>query len=154
MREYETIYILKPDLPKDEVKKVEDKVDRVFKENNSTLVLKKDWGKRKLAYRIQKHPYGQYFYYNYHDEGQCVAPLEHILKIDENVIRFLTVKLSDDIDHAKQIKKITDVEAGGFVSDEGRPPRDRRFSGPRDQGSYGGSRDFSDNGGSELDSDE
>lgn len=92
-REYETVYVLKPDLPAARLTRVQEKVNKIITENGGEIILEKDWGKRKLAYKIAKGQFGHYFFYNYKGTGAFINDLERTLKYEEDVIRFLTVKL-------------------------------------------------------------
>ncbi|HBF12713.1 MAG TPA: 30S ribosomal protein S6 [Deltaproteobacteria bacterium] len=128
MNEYETIYIVKPDLSPDGLTKVKDKMTRIFGEHKASLLVEKDWGKRKLAYRLGKHNFGQYFYFNYQAPGSIVTDLERMLKFEEDVMRFLTVKLDENI-HLKtesKLKKVTQAEDFKIVVDDARPVRHYR----------------------------
>ena len=93
MAEYETVCILKPDLAAGRIDKVKDKVHKVFADAKGEILLENDWGKRKLAYRMEKCLHGQYLYFNYKVDGSAIAELERILKYEEEIIRFLTVKI-------------------------------------------------------------
>ncbi len=95
MREYETVYILKPDLPSDRTEKIADKVSRILKEGKAELLGQKDWGKRKLAYPFRSCSSGHYFYFNYLGDGRLITDLERTLKYEEEVVRFLTVKVGE-----------------------------------------------------------
>ena len=92
MQEYETIYVLQPDLPNARQSKVLEKVSKILKDNKAKVLEQKDWGKRKLAYPIRKFEHGQYIYFNYSGEGTFIPDLERTLKLEESVLRFLTVK--------------------------------------------------------------
>lgn len=95
MREYETVYILKSDLPSERTEKVADKVGKILKEGKAELLAQKDWGKRRLAYPIGAQSYGHYFYFNYLGDGRFITDLERTLKYEEEVVRFLTVKVGE-----------------------------------------------------------
>lgn len=112
IHEYETVCILKPDLPGETKEKIKAKWDKVFSGFQTNLLAEKDWGRRQLSYPIQKINYGQYFYFNYQAEPSIVAELERTFKYEENIIRFLTVKLIDDVESGKvkDLKKITEIE--------------------------------------------
>jgi small subunit ribosomal protein S6 len=56
-----------------------------------------DWGKRKLAYRVEKATHGHYFYLQFLDPGQSISEIERILRNDDRVLKFLTVKLREKI---------------------------------------------------------
>lgn len=110
MREYETVYILKPDLSADRWKKVSDRIEKIFSDTNSEMIEKKDWGKKKLAYRIGSDFYGHYFYVNFKTESNPIPELERTLRYEEEVIRFLTVRLEAHDAKDGKPKKMTHVE--------------------------------------------
>lgn len=96
--EYETIYILKPELPIDTVDKTADKVNGIIGKFDGEVLLQDDWGKRKLAYPIKKNARGHYVYFNYVGTSNLVGELERQLRIDDNLLRFLTVRVGEDVD--------------------------------------------------------
>ena len=96
-REYETIYILKPELPIDTVDKTADKVNGIIGKFDGEVLLQDDWGKRKLAYPIKKNARGHYVYFNYVGTSNLVGELERQLRIDDNLLRFLTVRVGEDV---------------------------------------------------------
>jgi len=96
--EYETIYILKPEVPEDIVRTLNEKVDGIIGRYEGHILIRDDWGKRKFAYPIQKNSKGHYLYVNYLGPSDLVLEVERNLRIEENLLRFLTVKLSEDVD--------------------------------------------------------
>ena len=97
MREYETIYVLKPDLPAEQFIKIKEKVEETLKKGEGHIISHTDWGKRRLAYQVDKFRFAQYIYLQYLDQGGSVSELERILKYDDSVLKFLTVKLNDKV---------------------------------------------------------
>lgn len=95
MRTYETIFILDPDLSDEDTEKSLTKIQETITSQNGTIALTERWGKRKLAYRVRKKTKGNYFRLVYYAEGSLVAALERILRITEEVYKFITVKLAD-----------------------------------------------------------
>ncbi len=91
-REYETVYILRPDLTDEMEKRIQDKIAETVSRFQGKLESVKDLGKKPLAYRIAKHMKGHYVQMNYWGTGQVVEELERHLRLSEDVIRFLTVK--------------------------------------------------------------
>lgn len=96
MRKYETIFILQPDLSEDDVKIVTDKVNEVVASFKGEFHRLDDWGARKLAYPIRKYPRGRYFYLRCNGGSALVAELERRLRLDERVLRYLTVNITDE----------------------------------------------------------
>jgi len=100
LTEYETIYILKPDLTEDAIKGVSEKVTGIVNQFEGTLLDEDDWGKRKLAYPISRNSRGHYVRFHYVGPTALIAELERQLRYDESLIRFLTVKMNYDVDVA------------------------------------------------------
>jgi small subunit ribosomal protein S6 len=96
VRKYETIYIVKPDLAEDELKALTDKVQDVIAGNGGDLKRLEDWGVRKLAYVIKKSPRGRYVYLRYDGVETLVAELERRLRLDDRILRYLTVKIEKE----------------------------------------------------------
>ena len=96
MRKYETIFILQPDLSEDDMKIVIDKVQDVVSSYKGDFHRLDDWGARKLAYPIRKFPRGRYYYLRFDGGAALVAELERRLRLDEKVLRFLSVNITDE----------------------------------------------------------
>lgn len=98
MAEYETIYVLKPDLSEASVETLREKFVRQVEENGGRLKAHEVWGRRRLAYPISGEREGLYVRMVYEmnaDNGPAAAlrRLEETLRISEGVLRFLSVKL-------------------------------------------------------------
>lgn len=92
-QEYETTFILTPDLSGDEHKETVEKFVNMIKENNGAIHNVEHWGMRKLAYPIAKRTNGYYAYIEFRTYGDFIPKLEQSYRYDEKVIRYLTVKL-------------------------------------------------------------
>jgi len=99
-REYETIYILRPDVDADRQEKVVDRAKDVIARLDGTLTKLDNWGKRKLAYPIHKNSRGIFVYLKYVGFSDLVAELERNLRLIDEVVRFQTVLLEEDVDPA------------------------------------------------------
>lgn len=99
-REYETIYILRPDVDHDAAEKIVGRARDVVQRLGGTLTKLDNWGKRRLAYPIQKNSRGLFVYLKYVGFSDLVAELERNLRLLDEVMRFQTVLLREDIDPA------------------------------------------------------
>ena len=99
-REYETIYILRPDVGNDAAEKIVERAKDVIARLGGTLTKLDNWGKRKLAYPIHKNTRGIFVYLKYVGFNDLVAELERNLRLLDEVVRFQTVLLDEDIDPA------------------------------------------------------
>lgn len=95
MRRYETIVILKPSLGEAENQLIIDRATATIKEFEGSIVKIDQWGLRKTAYPIQKETQGYYVYMEYAGMPAAVSEMERVFLIDDNVLKFLTVKLQD-----------------------------------------------------------
>ncbi len=99
-REYETIYILKSGVDADTADKVQTRVTEVIDREQGKLVRVEAWGRRKLAYPVAKEKRGVYIYVKYLGRGGLVAELERNLKLNDSVIKYQTILLTDSVDAA------------------------------------------------------
>ncbi len=98
MRHYETLYIISAELADEEIQQKAAEYEGVLTERGAQMVKVDHWGRRKLAYPIKKQPKGYYVLMEYGAEPAAVAELERRFKIDEAILRYLTVKLKDKFD--------------------------------------------------------
>ena len=96
LREYEVIYILRADVSKDTSEKVATRVEDVVTREGGKLTRVENWGRRLLAYEIGSNKRGVYVYVSYLGNGALVAELERNFRLIDEVIRFQTVKVSDE----------------------------------------------------------
>ncbi len=95
-REYETIYVLRPDAGREASENISSRVLDVISKQHGALTKVENWGYRKLAYPVKKHGRGVYVYLKYVGDGDLVTELERNLRLQDAVLKFQTVKLSDD----------------------------------------------------------
>ncbi len=94
MRHYELVFVLKPTLSDEEIKSSVESIKQLISQNQGEIYNEENWGRKNLAYPIQKFNSGYYFLLNYKTENNKLpALLEYNLRINENVIRFLNMKL-------------------------------------------------------------
>jgi small subunit ribosomal protein S6 len=103
MNSYETVFILTPVLSDDQAKEAVQKFENEIKTLGGTIKFSENWGLRKLAYPIQKKSTGFYFLVEFQAEGTVIAGFELMMKRDERVLRFLTVRM--DVDHVAYAEK-------------------------------------------------
>ncbi|MBU0552472.1 30S ribosomal protein S6 [Myxococcota bacterium] len=109
LRKYELIYIIQPEALEEERTKISDRIEAIIEKMGATLVKKEDWGKRKLAYEIRKHSKGYYYYYVIVAGPGVTQEIERVLRMLDNVIRFMTIKLQENI-HPDNIDQIIEAE--------------------------------------------
>lgn len=108
LREYETIFIVRPDLGDDAVRKVVDRIKGAIESKGGVFLREENWGKRRLAYEVEKQMKGLYILLQYAGPAGVVEEAERTIKIIEQVIKYQTVKLFDDVNietRREEIKK-------------------------------------------------
>lgn len=99
-REYETIYIMRPDVAKDAAEKVAGRVEEVVSREGGKLTLVETWGRRSLAYPVTKYRRGVYVFLKYLGGGGVVNELERNLRMLDDVIKYQTVQTGTEMDLA------------------------------------------------------
>ena len=77
------------------VTELADKFAAVIEQNGGKVTKREDWGLRTLAYKIQKNRKGYYTLFNIDAPAGAVVEMERLMRIDENLLRFLTVKVDE-----------------------------------------------------------
>ena len=109
LEQYETVFILTPVLSEDDAKKSINNYVELLKSNGAEIVHQEHWGLKNLRYQIAKKNTGIYHVVEYRSEGKALNTLEIAFRRDENVLRYLTVKLD------KYAVKYNDDKRAGLV---------------------------------------
>lgn len=96
--EYETVIIVRPDIDDAATYAMIEKFEQVVTGSGGHLLIRDDWGKRKLAYPIDKHQKGHYFLISHLAPSDLVTELERRIRNEDSVMRFLSVKMADAVD--------------------------------------------------------
>jgi small subunit ribosomal protein S6 len=89
---YETMYILRPDMSEEAVDETIGKYQSILRDQGAEILETQHRGKRRLAYEIDDHRDGVYIQMNYTGPGATIALLEKNMRLDESILRYLTVK--------------------------------------------------------------
>jgi len=122
-RNYETIYILRPNVDTDDVAKVASRVKDVMDRMGGKLTKVDVWGKRRLAYNIGNFTRGIFVYLGYSAHGDLIAELERNLRLLDPVMRYQTIVLEERVDldaveiDASEVEW-ADIELGDDDDDE------------------------------------
>ena len=107
-REYETIYILRPDSTSDVIAQVNQKVRGVIEAGGGVLLKIDNWGKRKLAYEVKKQLKGIYLFFSYLGTAGLLEEVERNLRLTDSVIRYYSVKIAENVDPAARPSEFTE----------------------------------------------
>ena len=123
MRRYESVWVVHGDLPDEEVKSIIDKFSRIISAAGGTLVGLDDWGRRKLAYKVKGTIRGYYLLADFAGTPATVKELERNYRIDDRIIRYHTVKKSDQVNlEALQAEIAARAQAAAPPEAEAAPP--------------------------------
>lgn len=132
---YETIVVAAPTLTEDEVAALTTSLEGTIAEGKGTLIRTEPWGKKKLAYRIQKFDEGYYTLLFYESEPSVVRELERRIRMNDSLLRFLTVKVDWEEKVARaEVLKAARRRPGGV---EHAPPDESGFPEGLDLGDAG-----------------
>ncbi len=92
MRRYETIFITYPDLPEEDINGLVERYSAIVKDRQGIVIKVEKWGKRKLAYEIEKQARGFYLLIDFAGSAAIVTELERNLRIGDKILKFMTVK--------------------------------------------------------------
>ena len=95
-RTYEVMYIINPETDADKIVKLNDAVGKLIKKEGGEVVRMDDIGIRNLAYPIQKKTTGHYVLFEVDGSGQEIAELERRMRVNDAIIRFVTVRVDED----------------------------------------------------------
>ena len=105
MNHYETIYIVNPTLDDDSLREAITKFSDLIKKLKGYIVKINEWGKRKLAYEVKQFDKGYYVVLDFCGLPKIVTELERNLKLDDRILKYLTVKIDEDVDSEDLLNK-------------------------------------------------
>lgn len=134
MRHYESVWVVHGDLPDEEVKSAIDKFSRIITSHGGVLFKLEEWGRRKLAYKIGNTLRGYYVLADFAGTPATVRELERNYRIDDRVIRYLTVKKADKVDvAARQAEAAAQAQAKAAAeTEEGAVPAEETLETPEE----------------------
>ncbi len=103
-RTYEVMYIVDPETPAEKLTKLNEAVGSLIEKEGGTVVRMDDGGRRTLAYPIKKKTEGFYVLFEIEGSGQEIAELERRMRVNDMIIRYITVRVDEDRKKAERIK--------------------------------------------------
>ena len=111
MRIYENLFIVKPDATEEEVDHLVEQISKTVTTSGGTIDKVEKWGKRRLAYRVEKNREGQYVLLQFTAEPATVHEFERRLRVQDSVIKYLTVRIDETLKRVEKRKKQRDKRA-------------------------------------------
>ena len=105
-RLYDLIFICRPATPEEEINKLVATLEQAAAERGGKVEKVEKWGTRKLAYRVAKHREGFYVYLVLRStQGEMIKELERRLKVSDPVIKYLTVRLDEELERQQKLTR-------------------------------------------------
>ena len=98
------MYIVNPDTADDKIAKLNDAVEKLIQKEGGNVVKIDDIGRRKLAYPINKKNEGYYVLFEIEGTGQEIAELERRMRVNDMIIRYMTVRVDEDRSAADRVR--------------------------------------------------
>ena len=95
-RVYEVMYIGTPETADEDIVKLNETIEELVVKEGGTVVKTENIGRRKLAYPISKKTEGHYVLFEIEDSGQTIAELERRMRVNDTVIRYITVRVDEE----------------------------------------------------------
>ena len=92
---YESVVIARPELTESQIENLIDSFSKIISNEKGKVVKKENWGLRSLAYKIKKNKKGHYFMLNLDSNPSVIFEYERQMRINEDIIRFLTIKINE-----------------------------------------------------------
>src|SRR5438270_4729605 len=110
-RIYEELFIVKPDVLEEDVDAYIEQLRTQLTTAGATVDKVDKWGKRKLAYRVDKYREGAYILFQFTGDAGVVKELERRLRVSDMVLKFLTVRIDETLKRLEKRKKVRDKRA-------------------------------------------
>lgn len=104
MRTYEVVFIAAPTLTSEELDAFVTQMQAVVQEKNGKVIKVDNWGKKAMAYRVKRFRDGYYVILTLEADGAAVAELERRFRVSDFVIRFLSVRIDQDLKRSEKLK--------------------------------------------------
>lgn len=110
MKRYEVVAIVKTELVEEDLNAIIERASNIITERNGVIAKVEKWGKRRLAYEIQKQKDGFYFFIDYAGNGAIVDEMERNFKIDDRVLKFMTIQKEGAVTREGMDEEIAQAE--------------------------------------------
>lgn len=118
MRRYETIFILRPNCSEEEITRITDSTTQIIEAAEGTVIELNRWGMKKLAYLIKKEGMGFYVFCDYTATPAAVSEVERRFRIDDAVLKYMTVKIDGAMNAEKIALAIAAVSVKATASED------------------------------------
>jgi small subunit ribosomal protein S6 len=118
VRNYEVVFVAAPTLASDELEGFINHIQTVVEGKNGKVVKVDNWGKKSLAYKIKRFREGYYVVLNIEGDGSAIAELERRFRVTDYIIRYISVRIDEDLKRSEKIKAARQRKAPSQVPAE------------------------------------
>lgn len=111
LREYELTLVTSTQMSEDDSKKLFEKYESILSTDGGQMIRKDDWGTRKLAFPMKRQFRGRYMHYDLTAKPEQLAEAERLMRIDEHVLRYLSIRIGEDVDIEQRKAELAKAEA-------------------------------------------
>ena len=115
MELYESLFIIRPSLSDEETNALIEKMKGVAERTGAQFIKSENWGRKKLAYEVRRERKGTYVYFYFKAPNNTVGELEHAYRLEDNIIKFLTVHLENELVPRRAVEAPSEEFTGGRV---------------------------------------
>lgn len=115
MELYESLFIIRPSITDEETSALIEKMKAVAEKTGAQFIKSENWGRKKLAYEVRRERKGTYVYFYFKAPNNTVGELERAYRLEDNIIKFLTVHLEKELVPRRAPEAASEELAGGRV---------------------------------------
>ena len=115
MELYESLFIIRPSVSDEETNALIEKMKGIAERTGAQFIKSENWGRKKLAYEVRRERKGTYVYFYFKAPNNTVGELEHAYRLEDNIIKFLTVHLEKELVPRRVAEAPSEEFTGGRV---------------------------------------
>ena len=116
---YESAVLISAALEEDQIQSLISRIKELISSNDGEITDIEDWGRKRLAYMIKKSKIGYYIIFQFNAYPQIISTLEKFYKLDENILRYLTIKLTKNaLEQIEKNKALALAEANNVIVED------------------------------------
>jgi len=101
LREYEFTFVVQPEISDEGIQSISQRFEGILANHASEKLFYEDWGRRRLAYEIRNFQKGHYQVLHFLSDGKVVPELERSARLDDSILRFLTVLANEEVENVE-----------------------------------------------------